>query len=115
MPDHRKSTRQKKLRRSKKVINLEVTDSAKDELSGVLKENAEKSIRIFIQGAGWGGPKLGLALDEPTEMDEKVEINGIDFVYKTDEGIYLNNSVIDFQETFSGKGFTIQTSNSNNC
>ncbi len=34
------------------MIQLEVTDKAKPELTKILGENAEKSLRIFVQGAG---------------------------------------------------------------
>jgi len=32
--------------------NIQVTNEAKEELSKVLSENADKSLRLFIQGAG---------------------------------------------------------------
>jgi len=34
------------------MISIEVTESAKDELSSVLKVNADKFIRLYVQGAG---------------------------------------------------------------
>ena len=36
-------------------------------------------VRIFV-APGWGGPRLGLALDEPTETDDVFEIQGYKFV-----------------------------------
>ena len=34
------------------MINIQVTDTAKDELVPIIKENAKKFIRLFIQGFG---------------------------------------------------------------
>lgn len=34
------------------MVNIEVTEKAKTELAGVMEKNADKSIRLFIQGAG---------------------------------------------------------------
>jgi Fe-S cluster assembly iron-binding protein IscA len=34
------------------MVHIEVTEKAKTELAGVMEENADKSIRLFIQGAG---------------------------------------------------------------
>jgi Fe-S cluster assembly iron-binding protein IscA len=56
-----------------------------------------------------------MALDEPTEKDEKVEVQGISFIYqKSDEG-YMKNSVIDFQDSFFGRGFVVRSATSGFC
>jgi Fe-S cluster assembly iron-binding protein IscA len=34
------------------MVHIEVTDKAKTELAGVMKEHTDKSIRLYIQGAG---------------------------------------------------------------
>ena len=34
------------------MINIKVTDDAKQELAPIIEENAAKSIRLFIQGFG---------------------------------------------------------------
>jgi Fe-S cluster assembly iron-binding protein IscA len=34
------------------MVHIEVTEKAKTELTGVMTENADKSIRLYIQGAG---------------------------------------------------------------
>jgi Fe-S cluster assembly iron-binding protein IscA len=34
------------------MINIQVTDEAKNELAPIIKENAKKFIRLFIQGFG---------------------------------------------------------------
>ena len=39
-----------------------------------------QAVRVYFGGFGWGGPNLGLALEEPKEGDEKYEVNGLTFI-----------------------------------
>jgi Fe-S cluster assembly iron-binding protein IscA len=34
------------------MVHIEVTEKAKSELTGVMKEHVGKAIRLYIQGAG---------------------------------------------------------------
>ena len=43
-----------------------------------------KNVRIFIAGIGWGGPSLGLGLDEKKAEDVYEEINGVTFIMAKD-------------------------------
>jgi len=55
---------------------------------------------------------LGMALDEPKDSDQSLKVKGVSFIYdKNDEG-FMNDSIIDFQETFSSKGFIIRAASS---
>ncbi len=58
---------------------------------------------------------MGLTLDESTKEDDKVTSNGIAIVYAKDEEQFYNNSVIDFEDSFLGKGFTIRSSAPSTC
>jgi Fe-S cluster assembly iron-binding protein IscA len=58
---------------------------------------------------------LGLTLDELQENDEQTTSNGIQIVYKKSEIDYLNNSVIDFEESPWGRGFTVRSALSGSC
>lgn len=58
---------------------------------------------------------MGMALDEPSDQDEKLNVNGINFIYdKSDEG-YMNDSIIDFQDSFLGRGFVVRSATSSCC
>ncbi len=81
----------------------------------VLKENTKKYIRLLIQGVGWGGPRLGLALDELNNNDEKININGVDIIYDRKDQDYLDHSVIDFEDSFLGQGFVVRSSQPGMC
>lgn len=92
------------------MANIQVTDKASKELLTVLKENATKKIRLYIQGIGWGGPRLGLALDELNEQnDDAINANGIDIIFNKGDKDYLDHSVIDFEDSFLGSGFVVRS------
>ena len=56
---------------------MKITEKARQLLEEVLVERQAEGIRIYFAGYGWGGPRIGLALDGPEEGDlVKVE-NGI--------------------------------------
>ena len=54
------------------MIILKITDSARDLLKQVFQEKDAAGIRVYFAGYGWGGPQIGLALDEP-EADDIIE------------------------------------------
>ncbi len=56
---------------------MQITDKAKQEFEGILKQHHASEIRTVFAGMGWGLPKTGLALDEP-QINEVLEmVNGI--------------------------------------
>jgi Fe-S cluster assembly iron-binding protein IscA len=56
-----------------------------------------------------------MALDEPTETDSTITSGGIDFIYsKTDEP-HINDSIIDFEDSYMGKGFVVKNATSTCC
>lgn len=48
---------------------LNISETAQSEIKKVETENPGKRLRIIMAGFGWGGPRLGLALDEFNEED----------------------------------------------
>lgn len=72
--------------------------SASEEVLNALKLDLEKSnsevVRIKISGYGWGGPSLGVALDEQREDDEIYELNGVKFAASEDISYLLENAEI---------------------
>ena len=97
------------------MATIQVTETAKKELVAVLKENATKYLRLFIQGVGWGGPRLGIALDELKDNDEKINSNGIEIIFDSNDQDYLDNSVIDFEDSFQGRGFVVKSALAGTC
>ena len=94
---------------------LEITDEAKDKLQEILNDNLGKHLRIVIAGVGWGGPKLGLALDEPNENEEITQINGIDVLISDEVKPFANRNIIDYLNPPDGEGFIISSTGQTYC
>lgn len=93
---------------------LNITDLAKDKINEVLKENPGKHLRIVIQGMGWGGPRLGLALDEPNDK-ETIQVNGIDVLVSDSVKRYVDRNTIDYNDSAWGRGFKISRAGYSGC
>lgn len=89
-------------------MNINVTDKAKEELTKTLEnKDANKSLKVYVAGHGWGGPSFGLALDEPKEGDTKVSSEGFDFIVEEGlEDIY-NAFTVDYSDSWLRKGFVV--------
>ncbi len=97
------------------MIEITVTEPAKIELLKILKHFSAKTIRLIQQGYGWVGPRLAMVLDEPMEGDETVHLKGIDFVYDRRDKDILNQTVIDFKDSWIGERFEICSPASEPC
>ena len=56
-----------------------------------------------------------MVLDEPREQDEIVHSQGVAFVYHKDEEALLNQTVIDYKDSWYGEGFTVCSPKSEPC
>ncbi len=63
---------------------FEISVKAQEKINEFLKTREENpSIRILVAG-GWGGPSLGMALDEPRETDKVFENDGVTYLIDQD-------------------------------
>ena len=67
--------------RSKKV-EINITEKAAEQLKNMLQEqeSSDKKIRVLITGIGWGGPRLGIALDEQKEDDISLNVDDLEII-----------------------------------
>lgn len=87
---------------------IEVTDVAKKELDEVLKsKDAEKRLKIYVAGHGWGGPSFGMALEEPEEEDLLVDVDGYPFTVGDGLEEIYDKFVVDYNNSSFRKGFMI--------
>ena len=93
---------------------LEITDVARDKIKEVLSENSGKYLRIEIE-AGWGGPRLGLALDELKENEETIKVNSIEVLISDEVKPYSDGSKIDYIQSTDGEGFVINQPGQTGC
>lgn len=72
--------------------------SASQEVLNFLKTDIEKTknevVRIKISGYGWGGPSLGVALDEQREDDVIYELKGVKFAASEDIAYLIEDAEI---------------------
>ena len=73
-------------------------------------------VRINFGGFGWGGPKLQLTLDElKHENDMVMESNGITLIYNLELEKYLQNSTIDYSNSWFNRGFVVKSAALSSC
>lgn len=98
---------------------IKVTEQAAEKLKKMFAEqkNPNKNmVRINFGGFGWGGPKIGLTLDEfKNENDKIVELQGIKVIYMDTLENYISNSVIDYSDSFFSRGFSIKGTGLSSC
>ena len=56
-----------------------------------------------------------MVLDEPREGDESVHVQGIDFVYDRRDREFLDQTVIDYKDSWYGDGFVACSPASEPC
>ena len=95
-------------------MNFEITDTASEKLNEVMQTSDLKNpaLRILFSGFGWGGPRLGLALDELPENSDKTVVKKINIVF--DETVKKlvdagSKVTVDFKETPYGSGFVVDS------
>ena len=86
---------------------MQITDTAKERIQEILGNNSGKYLRLFIQGMGWGGPTMGMALDEPKDNEQPVNVNGIDILVEDFARPIVDGTKIDYIENPDGKGFVV--------
>lgn len=96
---------------------ITLTDSAAKEIKSIITDQnlpAEKTrLRVGVKGGGCSGFSymLDLVEDEPGEMDEQFESNGVPIVVDMKSYLYLNGAEIDFKDEVMGRGFVFKNPN----
>jgi len=96
-------------------MKITITDTAKLKIIEATKDTDFKTpaLRLVFAGIGWGGPRLGLALDESENTKDTVIIaNEIPVMYDSDIARFMDagtNITIDFVDTPYGAGFMVDT------
>ena len=91
---------------------MNITSNAKPIINEILDDNKGKFLRIYMAGVGWGGPRLGMALDEHQQTDKKYNLNGIEIIISQQDQKIINGFTIDYIDNYNGKGLVINSSGS---
>ena len=94
------------------VIN--VTEAATTKIKELLaSENKEgQGIRLSVAGGGCHGYQYGMQFEEgSTEMDQVIEVEGVQFFIDPMSIPMLTGAQVDYVETVQGAGFAINNPN----
>lgn len=86
---------------------ISVTEKAHKELEAYFDGKERTPIRVYAASGGCSGPRLALALDEPTDEDERVEADGFTFCISKE----LSSSVGAVTIDLSYMGFVVTSEN----
>ena len=93
---------------SKIVISL--TESAAQQVRALLadeKENAGKTLRVFVEGGGCSGMQYGMVFDDQHDDDFSSLSHGVTVLVDPFSANYLRGSIVDFKDELNGGGFKI--------
>lgn len=94
---------------------MQVSDSAKEKIVELMQKKNVNTLRIYFSGYGWGGPQIGMALEEPEANDKVETINGIQIAI--DSVIYdqVADATLDYRNSFLGGGFVFDGGQTSSC
>lgn len=93
---------------------VQITEGARAVVQDLLvqKNVPEHGLRIFVSGGGCSGMQYGMALDaEPGESDFVINSEGVQIFVDPISMMYLNGSVVDYEDSLMGGGFRIDNPN----
>ena len=93
---------------------IELTDTARDQIKEMMKEEEEGVyFRFGIQGGGCSGLSYAMGFDKDVndELDTVKTINDIPVVMNNQEIPIVENTVIDFKQNMMGGGFVVNNPN----
>ena len=94
---------------------LQITHTAREKFKELMKEHTGKFLRVVFEGFGWGGPSLGLTLDESKDEKQLYTINEIDVLIDDNVLPHAKESQIDYISNSYGEGFSIAAVAGSSC
>ena len=91
---------------------LDVTAQANERLVEYMKENnINSALRVALMQGGCAGPALGLALDEETPLDERIEKQDLTFLVDKALLGQCGSITIDYIDAGNRSGFSVRSAN----
>ena len=92
---------------------ITLTDSAVAQIRQLQAEKAIEGhkLRIMVEAGGCSGFEYGMSFDEKKDDDQLFENNGVEFLVDETSRGYLEDSVFDFDDGLTGKGFEVRNPN----
>ena len=95
-------------------MNISFDENTKEALNKQLIQKNKSSVRLLIKGFGWGGPILGVVLDEQQEDDILESVDGINFVVDNESAFVFEDTKIMYAKSVFGESFKVYTSETSN-
>ena len=93
---------------------VRLTESAAGHVRTLLaneRENAGKSLRVFVEGGGCSGMQYSLVFDDKRDDDFSTECHGVSVLVDPFSANYLRGAVVDFKDELNSGGFKISNPN----
>jgi iron-sulfur cluster assembly accessory protein len=93
---------------------VRLTEAAANQVRTLLagdKENAGKTLRVFVEGGGCSGMQYGMVFDEKRADDLTAEFHGVTVLVDPFSANYLRGTLIDFKDELNSGGFKISNPN----
>ena len=94
---------------------ISLTTKAAEKVKGILDQEKaslpQGGLRIYVQGGGCSGFQYGMVLDEVTDGDEILEVQGIKVIVDPMSLRYLDGAEVDYKDDLLGGGFAIKNPN----
>lgn len=81
------------------------------EFKDKMTEAKGKEFRVYVQGGGCSGFSYGFMFDEQRDGDNLVQVSGVTCLVDPQSLMFLKGSTVDFIESLSGAGFTVNNPN----
>ena len=94
-------------------MKVHATESALEELKRIMeqKEALDQTLRLYVSGFGWSGPRFGIALDEQTDEDQVDETANVKFIVAKELLDQFGEFRVDFSDNWLRKGFVVEPAN----
>lgn len=93
---------------------LQLTERAAQEIKNIMaNKNIPEgyNLRVGVKGGGCSGMSYVLGFDRQREHDVEFEVGGIAVFMDKRHGLYLMDTVVDYQDGLNARGFTFDNPN----
>ena len=93
---------------------ITVTEEAAKQVAVVRQnepENAEKTLRIFVEKGGCSGLQYGMVFDEKRDNDHAIKSFGETVLVDEFSANYLKGAIVDYHDDLNDSGFKIKNPN----
>ena len=90
-------------------MKVVMNDSTISAIKDSLVARNKTAVRVVIKGFGWGGPTLGVVLDEQKKDDDVFELEGIKVVADNEFAFMLGDLTINYSKGLFGSSFKVSS------